>query len=288
MVYRSGKMPSHLKRRKLAIVAIAMMIIMLLLPSPYAVEMPGPTQDVLGTVSSTSKISMIDVSGVRTYRNSGELHMVSVSATGVPGYYTPTAVALWAWFNPHMAVLPQEAVYSINQSASDYDEEGDQQMTTAQDTASVVAKKYLKDTLGINADRATVTMHIDDIGGPSAGMMYTLGTISKLTPTDEVRGKIIAGTGTISRDGKVGAIGGIQLKMIGARRDDARYFLAPQSNCSEVVGHIPQGLKVYAVSNIDQAYKALVAIGQGRTSGLQPCSASSVKNTANSSTHTAH
>lgn len=79
-------------------------------------------------------------------------------------------------------------------------------------------------------------MHVDSIGGPSAGMMYTLGLIDKLTPANESGGKTIAGTGTIDKDGKVGRIGGIELKMLGAKRDGATWFLAPASNCLDVAG----------------------------------------------------
>ena len=98
--------------------------------------------------------------------------------------------------------------------------------------------------------------------------------IDKLTEADETGGKTIAGTGTIDAKGKVGAIGGIRLKMLGALRDGATWFLAPESNCNEVVGHVPQGLRVVKVSTLDEAYQALVAIGQGHTDGLAGCTAS--------------
>ncbi|MDK6486767.1 S16 family serine protease, partial [Streptococcus agalactiae] len=83
---------------------------------------------------------------------------------------------------------------------------------------------------------------------------------NKLTGVDLAGGKTIAGTGTIDNNGKVGAIGGIRLKMISAKRDGARWFLAPNSNCDEVVGNIPQGLNVVSVKTLDDAYKALEKI----------------------------
>lgn len=252
---------------------VLVLAVMLALPSPFAVEMPGPTVDVLGKVSSSSKKQMIEIQGAKTYKNSGQLRLVTVSAMGVPGYPAPTISAVWAWFDSSMAVMPQEAVYSVDENAQDYEDKGNSQMTQAQDTASVVAQNYLKTHLGIDATKAKITLHVDDIGGPSAGMMYTLGTISKLTEQDEVSGKRIAGTGTISADGKIGAIGGIQLKMLGAKRDSVQYFLAPLSNCDEVIGHIPDGLQVFAVSTIDEAYQAEVAIGKSDTSQLHGCSA---------------
>ena len=107
-------------------------------------------------------------------------------------------------------------------------------------------------------------MHVDSIGGPSAGMMYTLGLIDKLTPANESGGKTIAGTGTIDKDGKVGRIGGIELKMLGAKRDGATWFLAPASNCSDVAGRVPDGLRDVKVATLDEAYQALVPSARGR------------------------
>lgn len=77
----------------------------------------------------------------------------------------------------------------------------------------------------------------------------------------------------MAKDGKVGAIGGIRMKMLGAKRDGATWFLAPESNCDEVVGHVPEGLRDVKVSTLDEAYQALVAIGEGKGDALPQCSA---------------
>jgi len=105
-----------------------------------------------------------------------------------------------------------------------------------------------------------VDIRLDKVGGPSAGMMFALGIIDKLTPGAMTGGEKIAGTGTIDAAGEVGAIGGIRQKMYGARDAGATWFLAPASNCNEVVGHVPDGLTVYAVSTLDQARSAVDAI----------------------------
>ncbi len=117
-----------------------------------------------------------------------------------------------------------------------------------------------------------VTVAIDKVGGPSAGMMFALAIMDQLTPLDELKGAHVAGTGVIDVDGQVYPIGGISHKMVGARSDGANFFLAPVENCNEVVGHIPEGLDVYAVDTLDDAYAALVAIGKNDTSGLPRCS----------------
>ena len=117
-----------------------------------------------------------------------------------------------------------------------------------------------------------VNVAIDHVGGPSAGLIFTLAIVDLLTPEDELQGARVAGTGTISPNGDVGPIGGIPLKMIGARRAGADWFLAPESNCSEVVGHVPAGLRVVSVANLSEAYDAIVAIGSHTADKLPTCS----------------
>lgn len=118
-----------------------------------------------------------------------------------------------------------------------------------------------------------VKIQIEDIGGPSAGTMFALGIIDKLTPQDEVNGVIIAGTGTMDVDGTVGPIGGIRQKLAGARRDGATWFLAPARNCDEVVGNIPDGLRVAKIDTLHSARTAMEAIGSGDGATLQTCTA---------------
>ena len=116
--------------------------------------------------------------------------------------------------------------------------------------------------LGIGAGVAfdfpfDVTIRLDDVGGPSAGMMFALGIIDKLTPGDITSGLNISGTGTIDPDGNVGPIGGIRQKLFGAQGIGSPFFLAPADNCDQVVGHIPDGLAVFAVSTLDEALNVL-------------------------------
>ncbi len=108
-----------------------------------------------------------------------------------------------------------------------------------------------------------VKISLDKVGGPSAGLMFSLGIIDTITPGDLTGGKHVAGTGTINPDGVVGPIGGIRQKMQGARAGGATLFLAPADNCDEVVGHIPEGLQVVKVENLDQARSAVEQAGSG-------------------------
>jgi PDZ domain-containing protein len=104
---------------------------------------------------------------------------------------------------------------------------------------------------------------VTGVGGPSAGTMFAIGIIDKLTPGALTQGKIIAGTGTIDPDGNVGEIGGIQQKLIGARDAGAVLFLAPQGNCDEVKGHIPEGLTVAAITTLEDAMAAIESFNNG-------------------------
>lgn len=116
-----------------------------------------------------------------------------------------------------------------------------------------------------------VTIQLDQVGGPSAGQMFALGIMDTLTPEDLTGGADIAGTGTIDGEGEIGAIGGIRQKLVGARDAGASVFLAPQSNCDEVTGHIPDGLEVFAVEDLDDSLAALAAIRDGDTAALATC-----------------
>ena len=101
-----------------------------------------------------------------------------------------------------------------------------------------------------------IRFNIDDVGGPSAGMIFAVGIVEKMTKEDLLRGRSVAGTGTISAQGVVGAIGGIEEKMIGAKRAGATVFLAPKENCPDI-NHVPRGLKVIPVSTLSEAISVL-------------------------------
>ena len=117
-----------------------------------------------------------------------------------------------------------------------------------------------------------VEISLEKVGGPSAGLMFSLGIIDTVTPGDLTGGKHVAGTGTITPDGLVGPIGGIGQKMQGARSGGATLFLAPAANCGEVVGNIPDGLHVVKVENLAEARRAVELAGSGGdTSGLPAC-----------------
>jgi PDZ domain-containing protein len=110
-----------------------------------------------------------------------------------------------------------------------------------------------------------VKINIGNVGGPSAGMMFALAIIDKLTPGKLTGGKFIAGTGEIEVGGAVDPIGGIQQKMAAARAAGATVFLAPAGNCSDTSGAVPAGMRVVKVSTLRGAIAALNALKAGQS-----------------------
>src|SRR5690606_521879 len=117
-----------------------------------------------------------------------------------------------------------------------------------------------------------VKINIDEnIGGPSAGLMFALAIYDKLTPGALTGGEHVAGTGTISGTGEVGGIGGIQQKIAAARRDGATIFLTPEPNCPMAVEAAVEGIRLVRVSTLDDAIEALEALRDGADERVPTC-----------------
>ena len=116
-----------------------------------------------------------------------------------------------------------------------------------------------------------VSYDVGGIGGPSAGLMFSLGIYDKLSPGALTGGAHVAGTGTMSDDGTVGPIDGIQQKLVGARDVGAEWFLAPVDNCADVVGAVPDGIRVTAVATLAEAVGAVEAVAAEQTDDLPTC-----------------
>ncbi|MEH0935602.1 YlbL family protein [Micromonospora psammae] len=109
----------------------------------------------------------------------------------------------------------------------------------------------------------TLKIDLGNIGGPSAGLMFALGIVDKLEPADLTGGKIIAGTGTIDDEGRVGPIGGIAQKLVGAKEAGAKFFLVPADNCAEAVRNPQPDLPLLRVGSLDEALTALETLRAG-------------------------
>jgi Lon-like protease len=97
----------------------------------------------------------------------------------------------------------------------------------------------------------------EQIGGPSAGLMFSLAIYDTLTPGSLTGGKIVAGTGTIDPDGKVGPIGGIQQKIVTAQNAHAELFMVPADNCEDALGAPDRGMRLVKATTMESAMKSI-------------------------------
>ncbi|GFG72831.1 signal protein PDZ [Mycobacterium botniense] len=109
----------------------------------------------------------------------------------------------------------------------------------------------------------TIEFNLANVGGPSAGLMFSLAVVDKLTTGNLVGSTFVAGTGTISADGKVGPIGGVVHKMVAARAAGATVFLVPSKNCYEASSDNKLGLQLIKVDSLSQAVDALHTMTAG-------------------------
>lgn len=105
----------------------------------------------------------------------------------------------------------------------------------------------------------TAEVSLDGIGGPSAGLVFSLAMLDEMTPGELLAGAHVAGTGTIDAKGEVGGIGGVEKKAVSVQRSGASLFLVPQANCADLAGRVPAGLTVVPVTTLSDAVDSITA-----------------------------
>jgi Lon-like protease len=108
-----------------------------------------------------------------------------------------------------------------------------------------------------------IRISLGDIGGPSAGLIFALAVVDKLSPGELTGGRFVAGTGAIDATGDVSPIGGIPFKMRAAQDAGASVFLVPDDNCAEAVRTAPTGLRLVRVTGLGDAVRQLDALNGG-------------------------
>lgn len=243
-----------------ALPVVALIATALFAPLPFSLAQPGMTANVLGDNQGTP---VITISGAPARTTSGQLRMTTIEATG-PDTHVSLGDVFDSWFRKDRAVMPHDAVYPSGQSVKEIEQHNTEQMRQSQDAATEAALNYLK----LSDQKVKVTLRLADVGGPSAGLLFTLGIIDKLDGNgaggDLTGGRTIAGTGTIDADGTVGAVGGVALKTQAAKRDGATVFLVPKAECADAKGELPKGLRLIPVTSLKGAVSALTALESGK------------------------
>ncbi|AGL18798.1 PDZ domain-containing protein [Actinoplanes sp. N902-109] len=218
-------------------------------PLPYVALEPGPTVDTLGTDQGKE---VITVTGADVSDSAGQLRLTTIQVRT----RLSLGQAIDAWTDSGRAMVPRDVVYPPGQTTQEIDRKNSQDFKDSETSAEKIAREKIGKPFQVSFD-------LDRIGGPSAGLMFTLGIIDKLTPADLTGGRIIAGTGTIDDAGTVGRIGGIPQKLLGAKAAGAQLFLVPAGNCAEAARNAVPGLPMAEVGTVDDALTALRTFAAG-------------------------
>lgn len=224
----------------------------LIAPLPFVIVLPGSAQNIFEKI--------ITIENQKTYPATGRLDLMSVRVTN-PNNWIIGPEIIYAWLRSEEAVYPRAAIYPPGATNASEKKAATADMTSSQKKAIGAALSFLS----ANPDYAVaknqlieknISFDVKRTGGPSGGMIFAIGLIELLTPRDILHGRHIAGTGTISVDGRIGPIGGINEKISAAKKAGVEIFLAPEGNQSEL-GKIPSGIKVVVVSTLSEAMQAL-------------------------------
>ena len=216
---------------------------------------------------------MLKVDSVKTYPVDGQMFLLSIWVTN-PQTLVLGFQVLHCWIKPTCVVTPRSVIYPKATDDKVELAEGAKEMKQSQNSAIVATKKlFAKNYPELNLaglTDASLKVSLKDTGGPSGGLIFALGLVELLAPENLVQGRKIAATGTISKSGAVGAIGGVQEKIVAARAAGVELLFISRKNCDEISGEV-DGLKVIAVSTLEEAYMALKGGGNSDFRGVQGC-----------------
>jgi len=218
---------------------------------------PGPAYDLLGKnilfTADTSTTSAA-TSGLQTYPTPGKLYALTVLVSN-PDTRITAPILIAGWIDGHSVVLPREFVYPEQINSKKAEAEGKREMQGAQDLATIAASKFLAQSdpqLAAKLRASKVSFELKETGGPSAGLGFALAIIAKIKAPSLIDGRKIAVTGTINETGTVGAIGGIDQKLIGASVKGAQMILIPADNCADIT-RTPSHLQIIPIHSLNEA-----------------------------------
>lgn len=247
---------------RLAIFLIALTsVLALVAPMNFVLMTPGDPQPLFPKTLTIAPHH----AETHSYKADGQMYLLTIYVTN-PETKVLGAEVLGCWVWGRCAVVPRSAIY---QRETDNEKEiatGTKEMKQSQSAALTVARRIIAQRFP-QVDLTQVTdsaikVNLKDTGGPSGGLIFTLGLIELLTPDNLLQGRSIAATGTMNTQGHVGAIGGVSEKVLGAKSAKAAVIFVPRENCSDLPDSV-SGISVVAVNSVDQAITYLLASSQG-------------------------
>ena len=233
----------------------AVFLLALIAPMPFAIILPGPVTDLL------SKGIKIDnaITTNNEITTKGKLYSLSVFVTN-PDSRPPGISILEAWLSGDSVVIPNEVVYKEGETTQSANAQGKKDMLKSEETAAIAAANFLKSAQPdkpLNWKSSDIKFVMKRVGGPSAGLAFSLALIAKLSNPELIAGRNIAVTGTISEVGRVGSIGGIDQKLIAAKSAGATIAVIPKANCRDITVST-NGLQIIPVNNLSEAFHGLI------------------------------
>ncbi|WP_431712175.1 YlbL family protein [Glutamicibacter uratoxydans] len=239
----------------------------------------GVTSDQMSEQNDSMMVSSQELSVAAAFN---ELDIPFTTELYVAGFGNDTNSAVLEE-DDQLLAINQTPVTNLNQLKGELNDRGDEPSTLTVRRGEQTVDEVVTTQPGEDGTRQIgvflrssyifdpqINFGVQDIGGPSAGMMFALAIIDKMTEGSLAGDTHVAGTGAITDEGEVEPIGGIAQKLVASQRAGAEVFLAPEDNCPDVQGRVPRGLDVVKVSTLSEAREALERIAQGTDPGELP------------------
>ena len=256
---------------------IAAPLIALAAPMNFVLMTPGPATPLFPKV-----LTVKNTTGIKSYPVNGQLNLLTIYITNPESrVFGAEVVGCWIWGD--CVVMPRSVMYEDGATDEKESKNGTQEMVQSQNIAlaaarSAISRNFPTIDLGAVSD-SSIKVSLENTGGPSGGLVFTLGLIDLFTPVDLLQGRNIAGTGTISKDGSIGAIGGVTEKILGAKKAGASILFVSQENCSELPSQV-EGITVIAIEKIDEAVKFLSTPISGGGTGKKGLNSAGIRGCA--------
>jgi len=228
-------------------------------PLPFAIVLPGEAQNIFKGV--------ITIKDLENYPATGRIDLMSIRVTN-PDTWILGPELIYSWISAERAVYPKSAIYPPGTSSKEESKQAKVDMVGSQNKAITASVNYLQshpEVMGTGSqgvaraaalDGKKIKFKVGETGGPSGGLVFSIGLVELLTEMDLLTHRHIAGTGTIDNKGVVGPIGGINEKILSAKKVGATIFFAPVGNAEEIA-KAPRGIKVVTVATLAQAISYL-------------------------------
>lgn len=244
-----------------------LLIVPIFTPVNFVILQPGD-----GT-ALFPKVLKVEKSVAKTYLIHGQMYLLAIWVS-TPDAKILGAEVLGCWARADCVVFPRSVIYKKNTDSKTEEVKAQKEMKDSQSVALTAAKNILtKRFPEVDTSRLTdaaIKVTLPDTGGPSGGLIFSLGLVDLLTPEDLLQGRKIAGSGTISANGAVGAIGGIAEKIIAAKKSGATILFASKDNCDEIPKQV-SGITVIAINNLNEAVTYLQQTNRSNSPGVHGC-----------------